>query len=112
MKLIEQSATRLVFQTGLRYLSGARCTFDHGTGRANIKRVMLMWPRKTLDIPLRDIVSVQSSVSKASVEGGTVTTAIPQLTLASGQTVNLSVLAGDTKSAPVVIGAVKTFLGL
>jgi len=106
MKIIEQSATRLAFKIGLPFFNGSECDFNRSTGRAVIKRWMLFWPRKPIDIPLDDIASAKLGMSAVSSQGGY--NYYPILVLKSGKPINM---ASFTESAAKkAVDAISAFL--
>ena len=106
MKIIEQSATRLAFKIGLPFFNGSECDFNRSTGRAVIKRWMLFWPRKPIDIPLDDIASAQLGMSAVSSQGGY--NYYPILVLKSGKPINMA--SFTEAAARKAVDAINAFL--
>ena len=102
MKITEQSKTRLAFAIGIPFFNGTQCDFDRNTDRAKIKRVMLFWPLKTIDVPLGDISSVRVAVSTGSAgESGSYSKSYPEVLLKSGRRVAMAAF-GESSSKRAV----------
>lgn len=88
MKIIEQTATRLAFSIGVPYFNVSHCTFDRTAGRATIKRVMLFWPLKPIDVPLEDVAGAMLSGAATTSQGGAMR--YPIVLLKSGRRISLA----------------------
>jgi hypothetical protein len=88
MKIIEQTEARLAFKIGIPFLGWTQCDLNRTTGRARIRRVILFWPRKTVDIPLGEIHAV-SLVGGVGAENSAYE--YPMLTLNSGELIKFAV---------------------
>ena len=88
MKIIEQTQARLAFKIGMPLLGWTHCDLNRTTGRARIRRVVLFWPRKTVDIPLDEIQAV-SLVGATGAENSVYE--YPMLTLNSGECIKMAV---------------------
>jgi len=108
MKIMQESDTKLTVNIGIPYFNQSRCDFDRNTGRARIKRAVVFWPLKTLDVPLTDISSISVTVQRGgSAERGQ-TKYCPEVLFKSGKRVYL--WAGNESSATKAVAAMNTFL--
>ncbi|HEY5208929.1 MAG TPA: hypothetical protein VIJ42_05715 [Stellaceae bacterium] len=107
MKL-EQSPTRLAFKLGIPHVNHTECQFDRTTGRVTIRRVMLFWPMKPMDIAIADIARVTLVVDEGSGSETSGRSVYPQIVLKSGKWFNLA--AGREKSSKIAVDAMTAFL--
>lgn len=106
MKIVEQSATKLAFKIGMPYFNGSECAFDRNTGRATIKRWVLLWPRRTIDLALGDIAGAKLGVASVSGQGGE--QFYPIVVLKSGKQVTLPTFSET--AARRAVDAITAFL--
>ncbi len=104
--IVEHTPERLVVELGAFFPHNATCTFDKTTGRARFERQLFFFPRKTIDVPLGEIVDFEV------VEVGKPLNSFdPRVTLASGKRFYLSP-AATVEETRAVARAVRAFLGL
>jgi hypothetical protein len=108
MMKIDQSATRLAFKLGIPHFNHTECQFDRGTGRAKIKRVMLFWPMKPIDVAIDEIERVTLVINESSGSENSARSVYPQIVLKSGKWFNLA--AGREKSSKAAVEAMTAFL--
>jgi hypothetical protein len=108
MKIMQQTDTKLTLNIGIPYFNQSQCDFDRTTGRARIKRAVVFWPLKTVDVPLSEISSIAVSVQHAgSAERGQ-TKYSPEILFKSGKCINL--WANSESSATKAVAAMNAFL--
>ena len=104
--IAEHTPERLVVRLGSLFPHSAICVFDKETGRARIVRRLFFFPRRMINVPLREIVGfevVETGPPLNSFE--------PRVALASGKRFYLS--PADTLEATrEVARVVREFLGL
>jgi hypothetical protein len=104
--IVEHTPQRLVVRLGTIFPHSAICVFDKTTGRAQFARKLFFFPRKLIDIPLRDVADFEV------VEVGPPLNSFdPRVTLASGKRFYLSAAATRDETRAVA-RAVRGFLGL
>jgi hypothetical protein len=57
--IVEHTAERLVVELGSWFPHNATCVFDKATGRARFERQLFFFSRRTIDVPLADIVGFE-----------------------------------------------------
>lgn len=111
MKIIEQTKDRLVFKIGVPYFNGTSCEFDRAKGRAVLKRVMLFWPLRTIDLPIEEIAAARLA-SAFGLSGDTTTDTYskdyPVIELKSGTRISLA--AASEKVSKKAVEMINDFL--
>jgi hypothetical protein len=104
--IVEHTPERMVVRLGALFPHSAICVLDKETGRARFHRRLFFVPRRTIDVPLRNIADF------ALVEVGPPLNSFdPCVLLASGKRFYLS--PADTPEATrEVVRRVREFLGL
>jgi hypothetical protein len=110
MKIVEQTATKLAFSIGVPYFNATQCDFDRTTDRGTIKRTMMFWPMKTLDIPLSEISAVRLAVATTSTpDTGSYSKSYPEILCKSGR--RIAMASFRESSSKKAVEAMKAFLG-
>jgi hypothetical protein len=104
--IVEDTPERMVVRLGAPFPHSAICVLDKERGRARFYRRLFFFPRRTIDVSLREIADVEV------VEvGHPLNSFDPRVVLASGKRFYLS--PADTREATrEVVGRVREFLGL
>ena len=104
--IIEHTPERMVVALGALFPHSAICVLDKEIGRARFERRLFLVPRRTIDVPLREIADFEL------VEVGPPFNSFdPRVVLASGKRFWLS--PADTPAATrEVVRRVREFLGL
>jgi hypothetical protein len=104
--IVEHTPERLVVRLGTLFPHSAICVFDKETGRARFYRRLFFFPRRKIDVALREIAAFEV------VEMGPPLNSFePRVVLASGKRFYLS--PADTLEATrEVARTVREFLGL
>ncbi len=109
MKLIEQIFEKVALSVGFPRFNGAHCVFDRTTRRASIKRIILFWRLKTIDLPLDEVAFARIvTVSGSAGESGSYEKTYPEIILTSGRRIPLA--TGSESSAKKTVAAINAFL--
>jgi hypothetical protein len=104
--IVEHTPERMVVRLGALFPHNATCEFDKTTGRARFERRLFFIPRRTIDVPLGDVVDFEV------VEVGPPLNSFdPRVRLASGKRFFLSP-ADSREATREVARRVRAFLGL
>ena len=104
--IVEHTAERLVVELGSWFPHNATCVFDKATGRARFARQLFFFSRRTIDVPLADIVDFEVVEVDKPFDSFD-----PRVVLASGRRFFLSPAATREETREVV-RTVREFLGL
>lgn len=104
--IVEHTPERMVVHLGALFPHSAICVLDKETGRARFHRRLFFVPRRTIDVPLREIAGFEVVET-----GPPINSFDPCVVLASGKRFYLS--PADTREATrEVARRVREFLGL
>jgi hypothetical protein len=108
VRIIEQNGDKLIFRIGVPYFNGTSCDFNRLTGRAVIKRVMLFWPMRSVDVGLAEIERAQLAQTSGSTGGTSYTKTYPVLLLKSGRPIAFA--AASEKASKQTVEMINAFL--
>ncbi len=104
--IVEHTPERMVVQLGALFPHSATCVLDKAAGRARFARRLFFLPRRTIDVPLGDVVAFE-----VMELGPPLNSFEPRVTLASGRRFYLSPAATREETREVA-REVRAFLGL
>jgi hypothetical protein len=104
--IVEHTPQLLVVRLGATFPHNALCVFDRATDRAKFVRKLFFFPRRMIDVALRDVVDVEVMDT-----GPPFNSFEPRVTLRSGKRFFLSP-AATKEETEAVVRAMRGFLGL
>ncbi len=107
MKVLQETATKLVLKLGVPLLNHGTCTIDRVAGQVTVAARMFMWPRKRT-VPLREVQGVELYRGEATPPDPARVSYCPALRLQSGR--RLFLPGFGRKSSAAAVERIQKFL--
>lgn len=107
MKVLQETATKLVLKLGVPLLNHGTCTIDRAAGQVTVAARMFIWPRKRT-VPLADVQGVELYRSEVTPPDPARVSYCPALRLMSGR--RLFLPGFGRKSSAAAVERIRAFL--